>query len=138
MKRFFLSFIVVASSASFLFAQRLPDLATPENYQLTFSPDFQKDNFAGDETIHVRILKPTSQILLNSAEIVYQEATVSSEGRQQPVRVSLDKDKEMATLSFDSVIQPGPAEIRIKFQGILNDELRACILGKIARAVSTR
>ena len=129
MKRFFLSLIVFASSVS-VFGQRLPDLATPENYQLTFSPDFQKDNFAGDETIHIRILKPTSQIVLNSAEITFQEAIVSSEGRQQTARVSLDKDKEMATLSFDNVIQPGPAEIHIKFQGILNDELRGLYLGK--------
>jgi Peptidase M1 N-terminal domain len=47
-------------------AQRLPELAVPDNYALTFAPDFNKDNFTGDETIHVRVLKPTSQIVLNA------------------------------------------------------------------------
>jgi hypothetical protein len=40
-------------------AQHLPDTATPEHYQITLSPDFGKENFVGDETLQIRVLKPT-------------------------------------------------------------------------------
>ncbi len=111
-------------------AQRLPELAVPENYQLSFAPDFQKDNFAGEETIQVRVLKATSQIVLNSAEIDFLKTTVTSGGATQKANVSIDKKKEMASLSFGTEIQPGPATIHIKYVGILNDELRGLYLGK--------
>jgi len=35
------------------------EIAAPDHYKLTFSPDFNKNDFAGDETIEVRVLKPT-------------------------------------------------------------------------------
>jgi aminopeptidase N len=130
MKRLFLFLIPCAILVPLAFAQRLPSLAVPDNYRISFAPDFQKDNFAGDETIQVRILKPTSQIVLNSAEIELQRATVTSDGLEQKATVTLDKDREMATLSFEKTIQPGPATIHIQFQGILNDGLRGLYLGK--------
>lgn len=111
-------------------AQRLPELAAPENYKLNFAPDFDKDNFAGEETIQIRVLKPTSQIVLNSAEIEFEEATISSGGTTQTARVTFDKVKEMATLAFDKGIQPGGASLHIKYAGILNDQLRGLYLGK--------
>src|ERR1700675_2957748 len=130
MKRLFLPLVFFGLYTSLAFAQRLPELAVPENYKVVFAPDFQKDNFAGEETIQVRILKPTSQIVLNSAEIEFQEATVTSGGSTQKVRVAFDKEKEMAALAFDAEIQPGRATVHIKYQGILNDELRGLYLGK--------
>jgi hypothetical protein len=47
---------------SFSVAQRLPQIASPESYKLTFAPDLTKNTFAGDERIEVRVLKPTSEI----------------------------------------------------------------------------
>jgi aminopeptidase N len=130
MKRILLSFAFFMLLGGMVAAQRLPELAVPENYQIAFSPDFQKDNFAGEETIQVRVLTPTEQIVLNSVDIDFQETTVTSGGTTQKAKVTLDKQKEMATLSFDSPIQPGPASIHIKYLGILNDELRGLYLGK--------
>ncbi len=111
-------------------AQRLPELAVPENYQVSFAPDFEKDNFAGEETIQIRVLKATPQIVLNSGQIDFQDATVVSAGATQKAKVSFEKQKEMVTLSFDTALQPGPATIHIKYTGILNDELRGLYLGK--------
>src|SRR6266480_792846 len=130
MKRIFLSFVFLTLVASLATAQRLPELAIPENYKLQFAPDFDKDNFTGEETIQIRVLKPTSQIVLNSAEIEFQEATVSGGSAHQTAKVTLDKEKEMATLAFDKEIQPGLASLHIKYTGILNDELRGLYLGK--------
>ena len=123
----FVFILLVSGLAS---AQRLPEIATPENYQLTFAPNFAKDNFAGLETIKVQVLKATSQIVLNSADIDIQEAQITSGGQTQNVTIALQKDREMATLSFATPLQPGPATIKARFVGILNDELRGFYLGK--------
>jgi aminopeptidase N len=130
MKRIFSSFAFLMLLCGVAAAQRLPELAVPENYQLSFAPDFQKDNFAGEETIQVRVLKATSQIVLSSVEIEFLETTISSGGASQKANVSVDKEKEMATLSFGTEIQPGPVTIHIKYVGTLNDELRGLYLGK--------
>jgi len=130
MKRVFLSFIFLMLGAGLASAQRLPELAVPENYKLTFAPDFEKDNFTGDETIQVRVSHPTAEIVLNAAEIEFGEVTVSSGGATQTAKVTLDKTKEMATLAFDRAIEAGAASVHIKYVGILNDELRGLYLGK--------
>ncbi|SRR5579871_5792012 len=111
-------------------AQRLPELAVPENYKLTFAPDFTKDNFAGDATISIRVLKPTSEIVLNAAQLEFQSATVTSGGNTQTATVTMDAVKEFATLKFANAIQPGPASIHIVYTGLLNGDLRGFYLGK--------
>src|SRR5437667_9442741 len=128
MKRFALLYVVLSSSA--LLAQRLPELARPVNYQLTFSPDFEKNIFAGRETISIQVLKPTSEIVLNAAEIDFLSASITSAGGKQEAKVSLDKSKQMATLTVPKQLAVGKAAIQIQFNGLLNDELRGFYLGK--------
>jgi aminopeptidase N len=131
MKRSSLSLTVAVFALSLVaFAQRLPKLVEPDNYGLTLAPNFEKDNFAGDETIRVRVLQPTSSIVLNSLEIEFQEATVTSGNATQTAKASFDKEKETATLSFEKPLPTGPATVHIRYTGILNDELRGFYLSK--------
>ena len=111
-------------------AQRLPEIAAPDHYKLTFSPDFTKDDFAGGETIELRVLKTTSQIVLNAADIDFQDVSITSGHTTQKAKVTLDKEKETATLAVDQQISPGPATIQIHYTGILNDQLRGFYLGR--------
>jgi aminopeptidase N/puromycin-sensitive aminopeptidase len=128
MRRLALLCVVLSSSLSF--AQRLPELARPVNYKLTFAPDFEKNIFAGQETISVQILKPTSGILLNAAEIDFLSASITSAGATQQAKITLDKEKEMATLAVPKKLAAGRATIQVHFKGLLNDELRGFYLGK--------
>jgi len=130
MKRALILWATLASLAGLAEAQRLPELAVPKNYQLTFTPDFTTDKFAGQETIQIQVLKPTAEIVVNSAEIQFEQTTIASGGTTQTARVTLDKDKEMATLAVDRPLAAGPATIRIQYTGLLNDELRGLYLGK--------
>jgi aminopeptidase N len=130
MKRVCCLSVFVLCLGSVCIAQRLPELAVPDNYKLSFAPDFAKNNFAGEESIQVRVLKPTSQLVLNALEIAFESATITSGGTTQKAQVTLDKEKEMATLTVANPIQPGPATIHIRYAGILNDELRGFYLGK--------
>ncbi len=130
MKRTFWLFTYVLLLASVAGAQRLPQIAVPENYKLTFAPDLNKGNFAGEETIEVKLLKPTSQIVLNSADIDVQDAAITSAGATQKATVTFDKEKEMVTLAVEHPLASGLAAVHIRYTGILNSEMRGFYMGK--------
>ncbi len=109
-------------------AQRLPETAIPAHYDLTVAPDLAAAKFTGEVTIHVRIVRPTTSITLNAAEIVFGDVAVRAAGRTQKATVTLDEPKEQATLTVPSALEAGAAEIHIKYDGILNDDLRGLYL----------
>jgi aminopeptidase N len=111
-------------------AQRLPEVARPENYKLTFHPDLEKATFQGDETISIRVLKPTSEITLNAVDIDFQEVAITSGGATQKAKVTAQKEKEMVVLAVEKPLPAGPATIHITYTGILNSEMRGLYLGK--------
>src|SRR5229473_906327 len=114
-------------------AQRLPENVTPESYDLKFKPKLSNATFSGDVTIHVRLLKPASSIVLNSAEIEFQEATIAAGGSVQTASVSLDGKNETATLAVPRAIPAGVADIHIRYKGVLNDQLRGFYLSQTSR-----
>jgi aminopeptidase N len=122
--------IAISLLTPFCMAQRLPHIADPESYKLSFAPDFSNNTFAGVETIHVRVLQSTSEIVLNAAGIDFQSVTIASSAGDQPARVSLDEEKQMAHLAVDKPLSQGPATIQIRYSGKLNDELRGFYIGK--------
>ena len=122
--------VLLALLSCFCAAQRLPELAVPDHYQLKLSPDLTKDDFAGEETISIRVLKPTKAIVLNAFDIDFKQTTIESGGSSQKAAVALDKDKQTATLTVDNEIPAGAASIHIVYTGILNDQLRGFYLGK--------
>jgi aminopeptidase N len=121
---------IVLAFSTFSVAQRLPKTAVPENYRVTLTPNFDKDNFGGDETIQIRVLKPGSSIFVNSLDIDFQEATITSGGTTQTAKVLIDKEKQMATLTVPKTIPTGSASIHLRYTGILNDRLRGFYLSK--------
>ena len=111
-------------------AQRLPLTVVPEHYQLSFTPDLKDATFAGDETIDVRILKPTKLIILNAAEIKFSLVTVEVRGATEAAKVTVDPDREQATIIAARMLTAGPARLHIVFTGILNDKLRGFYLSE--------
>ncbi len=125
---FFFALMLLALDAS---GQRLPaDIALPQHYQITLAPDFQKDNFRGEETLRIRVLKPTSSITLNSAEITYGDATITQAGSTQTAKVTPDPKLESAVLTVEKPLSPGEASIHIRYTGILNNQMRGFYLSK--------
>jgi aminopeptidase N len=111
-------------------AQRLPETARPENYKLTITPDLENAKFEGDETITLRVLKPTSEITLNAVDIDFHEVIIASGGTTQKAAVAPEKEKETVVLSVEKPLAAGRATIHIAYTGILNSEMRGLYLGK--------
>jgi aminopeptidase N len=130
MKRILAVLFSVLAVLSVAGAQRLPEVARPENYKLSFTPNLEAATFEGDETISIQVLKPTSEITLNAAEIDFREVTISIGAGLQKARVTPEKDKEMVVLAVEKPLPTGPATIHITFAGILNSEMRGLYLGK--------
>lgn len=114
----------------FAAAQRLPQGVVPQNYTLTFTPDLQKATFSGEETIEVQLTKPAAAITLNAAELEFQQAEITQDGKSQTAQASFAPEKEQATLTVAQPLAPGPAAIHISFTGILNDQLRGFYLAR--------
>ncbi len=130
MKRMLAVVAFLVLTLSLAAAQRLPEVARPENYKLTFTPDLDNARFAGDETITIRLLKPTSAITLNAVDIDFHDVTITSGGTTQKAKVSPEKEKEMVVLAVEKPLAAGPATVHITYTGILNDEMRGLYLGK--------
>jgi len=110
--------------------QRLPPTVTPTHYTLWFAPDLQTATFRGRETIDVSVVNPTASVTLNAAEIQFESVTMTSGGRMQTARVTLDEKNEMATMTVPRPLAKGAASIQITYTGILNDKLRGFYLSK--------
>jgi aminopeptidase N/puromycin-sensitive aminopeptidase len=130
MKRTLAVLLLVGTELSLAGAQRLPDVAAPENYRLSFTPNLETATFDGDETISIRVLKPTSEITLNAVDINFHDATISSAGGSQIAKVTPEKDKEMVVLTVEKPVAAGAATIHITYSGVLNDEMRGFYIGK--------
>ncbi|HEY6765839.1 MAG TPA: M1 family metallopeptidase [Candidatus Sulfotelmatobacter sp.] len=130
MKRVLAAITFVVAALSLAAAQRLPEVATPENYKLIFTPDLEKATFEGDETITIRVTKPTSDITLNAVDIDFHDVSVTAGGTTQKAKVTPQKENEMVVLSVEKPLAPGKASIHITYTGILNSEMRGLYLGK--------
>src|ERR1700720_2730778 len=110
------SFFLIASTSS---AQRLPQIAVPESYQLSLAPDFSNNTFAGEETIQVQVLKFTTEIVLHAKDINFQSAGITSAGISQEAKITLVPESQMARLTTPVSVNPGPATIHIRYRGTL-------------------
>ena len=94
-----------------------------------FTPDLDQAKFEGNETIAIRLLKPSSEITLNAVDIDFHEVTVTSGGTTQKAKVTVEKEKEMVVISVEKPLATGPATVHITYIGIPNDEMRGLYLG---------
>jgi aminopeptidase N len=111
-------------------AQRLPATVLPEHYDLAFDVDLAAARFAGTETIQVRLSEPSRRIVLHALDIQFQDVTITSGGVEQKAGVTLDRQTQTAALTVARTVAAGPAQIHVRYRGILNDQLRGFYLSR--------
>ncbi|TMQ30196.1 MAG: hypothetical protein E6K65_06205, partial [Nitrospirae bacterium] len=113
------------SSPGTLDPYRLPRHVVPIRYDLRLEPDLTAARFAGQETITLTVLQPTSEIVLNAIELDITSAQI--EGNSGPARqatMALDASLERCHLTFTAPLSPGTWKLTMTFCGTLNDKLR--------------
>jgi aminopeptidase N len=111
-------------------AQRLPTTVVPAHYDLAFDVDLAAARFEGVETIKVTLAEPSRRIVLNALDIQFHEVTINAAGASQKATVALNAATETAALNVSQAVPAGPADIHIRYTGILNDKLRGFYLSK--------
>ena len=119
--------ILVCAPAS---AERLPAAVRPDHYNLAFDVDLARARFDGTETIRVTLDEPSTRIVVHAVDIAFHAVTVTAGGSTQTAKVALDRANETAVLTVSRPIPAGSAELRIRYTGILNNELRGLYLSK--------
>ena len=122
--------VLILTVATIASGQRLPRNFIPTDYDLTITPDFSTDRFAGEETIRVLVQRPVRELVLNAAEIEFASASIKAGGVNQNATVASSAEAETATLTFPEPVAVGEAEVRITYKGILNGQLRGLYLGE--------
>ena len=104
----------------------LPTNVRPERYELTLTPDLATFTFSGEEKLSVEVLEPTTSVVLNSAEIAVQSASLTPRGGTAltPRSTDFDEQNETVSFEFDAPVPAGPAELSVEFTGELNNRLR--------------
>jgi len=113
------------SSLGTLDPYRLPRHVVPHRYDLRLEPDLTAANFAGQETITLTVLQPTSEIVLNAIELDITSAQI--EGASGPARqatMALDASLQRCQFTFTTPLSPGVWRLTMTFSGTLNDKLR--------------
>jgi puromycin-sensitive aminopeptidase len=98
---------------------RLPANVIPSSYDLVLEPDLEAATFSGEVTIQVDVRASTSEVVLNAIDLLIDAAEVAG----QVAEVTLDAEHERATLRVEAALPTGPATVRLRFRGVLNDKL---------------
>ena len=103
----------------------LPENVRPTHYQITLQPDMNEFTFDGLEVIDIEVKETTSEISLNAAELRVPSGMLIRDGRWiRASAIAVDEENETVTLTFPEPIEPGPAQLDLRFVGELNDKLR--------------
>ena len=97
---------------------RLPTEVVPLHYAISVDPDAKALTFAGTETVTVNVLRATSQIVMNAAEL--KIGTVMLDGTIPPAKVTPDEAAQTLTIAFAKPVAAGQHRLTIAYTGKIN------------------
>ncbi|MGX4644280.1 M1 family metallopeptidase [Massilia sp. SYSU DXS3249] len=116
------------AEAPFSFAAtpgKLPKDVIPLLYDAHLVPNIADDTFSGSQSVEIEVLRPTSRIVLNAANLTIEGATLSRAGKgQQTLQPILDEKQETLAFQLDEALAPGRYTLALRFRGQINREGR--------------
>src|SRR5690348_12094403 len=98
---------------------RLPKDVVPTRYKIDLKPDLTTLRVQGSETIDIKVIKPTSQVVLNAVDIKLDSASLKGEAGQNAA-ITAGPKPEMVTLAFPHPLSAGEHALIIAFTGHIN------------------
>lgn len=95
----------------------LPDAVIPEHYRIDFTPDIDKLTFKGTVEIDLTVKRATDRIVLNAADLVIDEASLSGEAKAPAI--GYDDEVQTATFTFDHPLGTGAHTLRLAYHGTI-------------------
>ena len=125
---------------------QLPRTAVPHHYAIAVTPHAERLAFDGTVAIDLEIVKPTSVLVLNAADLRFSKAVLSAPGKP-PIDARISTDAAAQTVSFDlgRSLAPGRYRLDVAYSGKINTQANGLfaldyknIEGKDARALFTQ
>jgi aminopeptidase N len=125
---------------------QLPRTAIPHHYAVAITPHAERLAFDGTVAIDLEIVKPTSVLVLNGADLQVLRATLAAPGKP-PVAARISADADAQTISFDfgRSLAPGSYRLDIAYSGKINTQANGLFAldyknaeGKDARSLFTQ
>jgi aminopeptidase N len=98
---------------------RLPPEVAPLHYDIMVEPNAEKLSFTGNETVTIAVLRPTTRIVLNAADLAVGYATL--DGDVKPAKVAMDAEAQTLTLDFANPVATGTHKLAMSFSGKINE-----------------
>ena len=126
---------------------QLPRTAIPHHYALTVTPHAERLSFDGRVGIDLDVIKPTSELVLNAADLTFASATLRAAKGGAPLagRVTVDAEAQTAIIAFPRPIAPGAYRLDIAYTGKINTQANGLFAldyktkeGKDARSLFTQ
>ncbi len=116
------------AEAPFSFAAtpgKLPKDVVPIQYAAHLVPNLAANTFLGSESIEIDVLRTTSTIMLNVANLQIDAASLSGKGiGERKLTPIISKEQETLTFKLDEPLAPGRYQLALKFHGAINREGR--------------
>jgi aminopeptidase N len=118
---------------------KLPKTVVPEDYQVHVVPDLKTFTLRGAETVRIKVLQPTSQIVLNALELEIESAELSGDGiAPQKLVPQLDKDRQTLAFELAAPLAIGAYTLRIDYRGVINTQPNGLFYSKYPTANGER
>jgi aminopeptidase N len=101
---------------------QLPRTAIPHHYAISVTPHEDALTFDGTVAIDVEVTKPTTNLVLNAANLTFGKVTLSGRGAPLTATVSTDDKAQTATFEFGRTIAPGQYRLNIDYSGKINTQ----------------
>jgi aminopeptidase N len=114
-----------SAKAADLATTQLPRTAIPSHYQVSLVPDAAGAKFDGKVLITLQVTEPTRQITLNAADLAFRSATLApSDGSGSTAAgvISVDADKQTATISFPTKLPRGSYQLALDYSGSIGTQ----------------
>ena len=102
---------------------RLPRNVLPRTYRVVLEPDLVATTFRGSVDVAVEVVQPTTEVILNAAELTIECVIVSDRTGEQPCTWHLNEAEQQLVLQFDVPLSAGMANLSFVYDGVLNDRL---------------
>jgi puromycin-sensitive aminopeptidase len=113
---------------------RLPSSVIPSNYKIHLIPDLANFTFKGECEVKVAVKEETDLVICNASNLEVHAAFVLVEGQEEiTAETSSSAEEEKLTLKLGKKLSVGPAVIKYRFSGILNDQMRGFYRSKYTK-----
>eukprot|EP00752_Nemacystus_decipiens_P015740 g14052.t1 len=106
---------------------RLPDTVVPVKYSLIYHDlDLDRCTFTGSAVILCKVKSPVDRVELHALElwVTSAEAVLDAGSKALPTkRTEYDATAQTVTLCFGEELPAGEVQLRVKFEGSINDKL---------------